>query len=143
MKFTFVFLSVVLLCSFFQATFLSLNLILLLVLILAFLRPTRQTFWLAFFSGLLLDLAKGMPLGFSSFLFLVFSLLFGFYRRRFDVLRPFFFSVFVLVAAAIYNRLVFLNWYWFQALLLAFLAFLTRPFLKHFQSIKGELKLKL
>ena len=120
-------LPIIFILSLFQGAFLLPNLVLLLVLLMAVTRPPKQAAWLVFWSGLLLDLAKGNALGFSSFLFLAFSLVLFFYRRRFDATHPLFLSGFVFLVAVAYNRIFFLDWQWQQALVLALLAFLLRP----------------
>ena len=143
MRFYLILLSIIFVLSLFQGVFLLPNLVLLLVLLMAVTRTLKQVVWLAFWSGLLLDLAKGNALGFSGLLFLIFSLILFFYRRRFDASHPFFLSGFVFLAATAYNRILFLDWQWQQALILALLAFLLRPLALYFQASKGGARLKL
>ncbi len=140
MKFYLILLPVIFVFSLFQGAFLRLNLILLLVLLLAVTRPAKQVVWLAFSAGIFLDLAKGTPLGFSSALFLIFCLLVLFYRRRFDAIHPVFLSSFVFLAVVVYSQLVRQPADWSQALILAFLAFLLRPLVRH---VEGGVKLKI
>lgn len=106
----------------FQGAFLKLNLVFLLVLVWAAFRSPREVILIAFFSGLLLDLAKGMPLGLSSLIFLVTSYLLLLYRRRFDSLHPVFLPVFVFLASTFYYLVFNRYWLWLESLILALLA---------------------
>ncbi|HUV43117.1 MAG TPA: rod shape-determining protein MreD [Patescibacteria group bacterium] len=105
-----------------QGAFLRLNLVLLLVLAWAIFRPTKEVFLVAFFSGLLLDLAKGMPLGLSSLIFLVVVFLLSLYSRRFDSLYPLFLPVFVFFSSLVYRFIFSHYWFWFESLILALVA---------------------
>jgi len=105
-----------------QGAFLKLNLVLLLVLTWAVFRPPKEVVLIAFSSGLLLDLAKGMPLGLSSLLLLIACFLLLLYRRRFDSLHPVFLPIFVFLASVL-NSLIFNRyWFWLESLILALLA---------------------
>ncbi len=109
-----------------QGAFLKLNLVLLLVLIWAAFRPSKEVILIAFSSGLLLDLAKGMPLGLSSLVFLVTSYLLLLYRRRFDSLHQIFLPVFVFLASIFYFLIFNRYLFWLENLILALLALGTR-----------------
>ena len=86
-----------------QGAFLPVNLVLLVVLLWAIIRPPKEVFGVAFISGLFLDLAKGTPLGFSSALLLVTCYLLLLYSRRFDPTHPVFLPLFVFLAALVFN----------------------------------------
>jgi len=129
-----IWLSIILVLSLFQAAFLPLNLVLLLVLLFS-LRDISQSdrhgAWLTFWSGLIFDLSQGLTWGTSSLIFVVV----GFHR-------PFLLSGFILPVALVYQRLVFGSWSWWSALALAILAILLRPVLLYFQDSQGGIKLK-
>ena len=80
---TYLILIPIFILSLLQASILPLNLLLVLILIRGALKPDRQNFYLAFWSGLLLDLAQGTPLGLSSLIFLLASLLLFLYSKNF------------------------------------------------------------
>ena len=128
----------------FQGAFLRLNLVLLLVLAWAAFRPPREAILVAFASGLLLDLAKGMPLGLSSFLFIIACYLLLLYRRRFDSLHPVFLPIFVFLSSTFYNMVFNRYWYWLESLILALLALGERYLLVFFigRMDKGQIKLQ-
>ena len=107
-----------------QASFLPLNLLLALILIRAALKPDQQSFYLAFWSGLLLDLAQGTPLGFSSLIFLLASLLLFLYSKKFEASYAPFLAVFVFLISLLYNWIVIGYLGWQKSLLLLILTFL-------------------
>jgi len=145
MRVYFIWLSIILVLSLFQAAFLPLNLALLLVLLFS-LRDISQSdrhgAWLTFWSGLIFDLSQGLTWGTSSLIFVVVGFLFRGYSRRFDIHRPFLLAGFILPVALVYQRLVFGSWSWWSALALAILAILLRPVLLYFQDSQGGIKLK-
>lgn len=106
-----------------QGAFLQINLVLLAVLLLAVFLPAKESLWIAFISGLFLDLAKGTPLGASSFVLLVTCYLLLLYSRRFNASYPPFLAVFVSLGAAGWSRIFqsFLNFK--EALVLGILTF--------------------
>ena len=108
----------------FQASILPLNLVLLLLLIRVALKPDQQSFYLAFWSGLLLDLAQGTPLGLSSLIFLLASLLLFLYSKKFEASYAPFLAVFVFLISLLYYQTVFGYWGWQKSLILAILTFL-------------------
>ncbi len=61
----------------------SLNLVLLVVILWSALKAEEEGFLVSFLAGLLLDLLKGGPLGFSSLFFLTVSFLIYVYKNRF------------------------------------------------------------
>jgi len=126
-----------------QGAFLKLNLVLLLVLTWATFRPPKEVILIAFTSGLLLDLAKGMPLGLSSLLLLITCYLLLLYRRRFDSLHPVFLPVFVFLASVIYFLIFNRYWYWLESLILALLALGIRYLLVFFIGRVGQGQIKL
>ena len=110
----------------FQGAFLSLNLVLLSVLLWATFKPVKEVLWVAFWAGLMLDLAKGTAIGLSSCLLLIVCLCLLLYRRRFDVFHPVFLPFFVFLADWFYNRFFDRPFSWFQSLALVVLAVLVR-----------------
>ena len=92
----------ILIFSLFQATFLPLNLVLWTVILWTVRRPEEKSLYLAFAAGLILDLAKGGALGFSSSIFLITSYILLLYSRRFNSLHPLFLVIFMLLATLIY-----------------------------------------
>jgi len=132
------------LLSLIQGAVLPLNLILLLVLVWTVVRPPKESLIVAFFSGIFLDLAKGTPLGISSFVLLVTSYLLLLYSRRFDAAHPIFFSLFVFFASTIFN-LIFKTPWLIEGIILALLSLLTRPITRFYQEEldRGKLKLKI
>ncbi len=115
-----------------QGAFLPLNLVLLLVLGWAVVRPGKEALSVAFVSGIFLDLAKGTPLGFSSLLFLTAVALVVIYSRRFDPTHPVFLAVFVFLAAAIIDLVAHRPWLG-EAIVLAILSLLLRPLLAYYR----------
>jgi len=143
MKYYLILLPAFFVLALFQGAVSSLNLVLLLLLLLLLTQPDpNQLAWLAFISGLLLDLAKGISLGFSSLLFLIFVFLFLAYQRQLKAAHPFFISGFVFLTAVVYSRLALSFWHWRQALILAVLAFFLRPLFLFWYSPKGGKRLK-
>ena len=122
----------ILLLAFCQGVFLKLNLLLLLVLTWAVIRPMKETFVVAFLAGLFLDLAKGTPLGFSSLLFLLAVFLVVLYARRFDPAHPAFLFVFVFFASLSFNLILEKPWL-IEGLILSILSLFTRPFLRYYR----------
>lgn len=127
-----------------QGAFLKLNLVLLIVLTWAVFRPSKEVILIAFVSGLLLDLAKGIPLGLSSFLFLISSCLLLLYRRRFDSLHPVFLPTFIFLISYFLSLISYRHWYWLESLVLALLALGIRYLLVFFigRVDKGKIKLQ-
>jgi rod shape-determining protein MreD len=124
--------------SLFQGAFLPLNLVLLVVVLLAVFRPAKESLWLAFISGLFLDLAVGTPLGFSSFLLLVTCGVLRIYSRRFDPRHPLFLAVLTGLVGSFWEG----HFNWQEGLILGILACLLGLLLKSFLFF-GEKKLKI
>ena len=127
-----------------QGAFLKLNLVLLIVLTWATFRPPKEVILVAFVSGLLLDLAKGMPLGLSSLLLLIACYLLLLYRRRFDSLHPVFLPISVFLISNIYYLISNYHWAWLESLILALLALGMRYLLVFFigRVDRGQIKLQ-
>jgi rod shape-determining protein MreD len=127
-----------------QGVFLPLNLVLLVVLFWAMVRPPREAFIIAFISGLFLDLAKGTPLGSASLMLLVSSLLVVLYSRRFDPAHPLFLSGFVFIISVGTNLILKKPWLT-ESLVLAVLSLVLRPLIRYYASDweRGEIKLKV
>lgn len=126
-----------------QGAFLKLNLVLLLVLTWAAFRPAKEVLFLAFFSGLLLDLAKGMPLGLSSLVFLIASYGLLLYSRRFDSLHPVFLPAFVFLASIFYFLIFNRYWFWRESLVLALIALGARYLVVFLIGQIGQRQIKL
>lgn len=127
-----------------QGAFLPANLVLLLVLLYTVLNQGKESLWVAFLSGLILDLAKGIPFGYSSIMFLVFSFLLILYSRRFESTHWLFLPIFVLVSGGIYLWLIKGYFDWQEILILIFLALLARFLLRFFPFQVGkDLKLNI
>ena len=107
-----------------QSSILPLNLLLALILIRTALKPDRQSFYLAFWSGLLLDLAQGTPLGLSSLIFLLASLFLFIYSKKFEASYAPFLAVFVFLISLLYYQTVFGYLGWQKSLILSILTFL-------------------
>jgi len=107
-----------------QGSILPLNLLLALILIRTALKPDRQSFYLAFWSGLLLDLAQGTPLGLSSLIFLLASLFLFLYSKKFEASYAPFLAVFVFLISLLYYQTVFGYLGWQKSLILSILTFL-------------------
>ena len=107
-------------------------------------RPPREAILVAFASGLLLDLAKGMPLGLSSFLFLIACYLLLLYRRRFDSLHPVFLPIFVFLISYFLSFISYRHWLWLESFILALLALGVRYLLVFLigRVSQGEIKLQ-
>lgn len=143
MKNFLILLPVTLVLALLQGTFLPLNLLLLLVILVAVVKLGKVSSFLAFWSGFLLDLASGTPLGLSSFLFLIFSFVLFLYRHRLDLNHPFLLLFFVFFFAMFFNRIVYYHWNWLQGLVLVVLVYAARPLMKYFQDFKGGVRLKI
>jgi len=126
-----------------QSSILPLNLLLALILIRAASKPDQQSFYLAFWSGLLLDLAQGTPLGLSSLIFLLASLLLFFYSKKFEASYAPFLAVFVFLMSLLYYRTVFGYLGWQKSLILAILTFLFSFLWQRFVGRVFERKVKL
>lgn len=143
MKNFLILLPVTLVLALLQGTFLPLNLLLLLIILVAVVKPGKVSSFLAFWSGFLLDLVSGTPLGLSSFLFLIFSFVLFLYRRRFDPNHPFLLLFFVFFFAVFFNWIVYHHWGWLQGLVLVVLFYAAGPLMKYFQDFKGGVRLKI
>ena len=127
-----------------QGAFLPINLVLLTVLIFTAFKTNRQALWVAFWSGLILDLAQGTTFGLSAILFLIFSFLLILYSRRFEPTHWAFLSVFIFITAFLYSFIFWHHLAWAQSLILTFLTFLTLLVLRFFPIEKGRgIKLKV
>lgn len=134
----------ILILAIIQGSFLSLNLVLLVTLFWASIKPSREGFLIAFLAGLLLDLSQGTPLGVSSFYLLVASSILIAYSRKFDPHHPFFITLFVFLMAGLWSLVTAHFFNWRQALVLALIALLVRITLKIFAiepEQKGRLKI--
>lgn len=126
----------------FQGAFLKLNLILLLVLFWACFRPAKEVVLIAFSSGIILDLAKGTPLGLSSLVLLVACYVLLLYRRRFDSLHPLFLPIAVFLISNILYLISNHHWLWLESFVLALLALGLRYLLVYFGQINQPIKLR-
>lgn len=140
---TYLFLLPVLLLVLLQGSILPWNLLLLLVLFRAALKPDGQTFLWAFLSGLLLDLGQGTSLGLSSLVFLFGSLLLFVYSRKFEATNPLFLTVFVFLINLLSRKIIFGFLNWPESLVLAFLTFLAAFFWQKWIGRNFEKRIKL
>lgn len=126
MRYLLIFLPVIIF-SFFQATILPLNLVLIIVLGWGILRPSDQGLITAFFSGLILDLVGGKTLGLSSLAFLI--VVFGafLYRRRFRPSHPLYLFLFGFFSFWFLSFLTLEPFSLPEAVLTGFLLFLFWP----------------
>lgn len=128
--------------SLFQGAFLQLNLVLLTVLVWATFRTLKESLLVAFISGLFLDLAKGTPLGASSFVLLVTCYVLRLYSRRFSPHHPLFLAVFVGLTTCLWSKIFQGFFDWGQAVILGILAFATEVFLRFFWfPTQGKIKI--
>jgi len=130
------------LLALFQGAVLPLNLVLLLVLVWTIIRSPKESLIVAFFSGIFLDLAKGTPLGLSSFVLLITFYVLLLYSRRFDPAHPVFLFIFVFLSSTTYN-LIFKTPWLIEGVILGLLSLLTRPAIKFYQEEIDREKLKL
>lgn len=128
-----------------QGAFLPLNLVLLAVLIWTVLKSAKESLIVSFLAGLFLDLAKGTPLGISSFMLLAACYLLLLYRRKLDPLHPLFLPIFVFLSANAYSFTINHFFNWPEGLILGVLAFLARLMVKRFSVRFGgpEIRLKI
>jgi len=128
----------------FQGAFLPLNLVLLTVLFFSVFNPDKKALWVAFWGGLILDLAQGTTFGLSAAIFLFLSLLLLLYSRRFEPAHLVFLPIFVFLSSFFYSFLAWQQTSWVKGLILLILAGLALFVLKlfRFEKIQG-LKLKV
>ncbi|MCX6725775.1 MAG: hypothetical protein NT052_00445 [Candidatus Shapirobacteria bacterium] len=126
-----------------QGAFLSLNLVLLTVLIFAAFKTNRQSLWVAFWSGLILDLAKGQNFGLSSLVFLLVAGLIILYSQRFEPGWPPFLTILAFSFDLILSRIT--NGYlsWLSSLILALLTLILTFSWWHFVGRSLNTKIKL
>jgi len=117
-------LFLVLIFAILQVSFLPVNLVLLVVLAFALLNESSRSLLFAFYAGLILDLAKGGPLGFYSIFFLVVVFVLLLYSNRFEVSRWFFIPIFIFLVSVIENLFKVHFFVWKEGLILAFVWFL-------------------
>ena len=81
-----------------ETTFFSWPLLFLWVICFSIKSGEKESFWLAFLSGLFADFLKGEDLGKTALFFLGFSLLVFLYKRKFKVDHPLYFFPFIGLA---------------------------------------------
>lgn len=144
MKNNLILLIVVLTLAVFQGSFLSLNLILLLILLRMALKPDAKNLWLAFSGGLILDLAKNQFLGLSAIVFLLAAGLIILYGKRFEPAWPPFLAILVLGTDLLWSRWTngYLNW--LPSIILSFSALLISFFWWRFvgRSLNEKIRLR-
>jgi len=116
--------------SLLQGSFLGFNLVLLLVLFYTIVRQDKQSLYIAFFSGLILDLSKGYLVGFSAMIFLLLSYLLILYSCRFSPTHGLFLVIFTAFSAALYSFLAYGFFDWREIIVLALLGLLIKFILK-------------
>ncbi len=132
----------ILILAIIQGSFLSLNLVLLMTLFWASIKPAKEGLLIAFLAGILLDLSRGTSLGISSFYLLVAASILIAYSRKFDPHHPFFITLFVFLIAGLWSLMAAHFFDWRQALILALIALVVRITLK-ILSIEPEQKGRL
>jgi cell shape-determining protein MreD len=144
MKNNLILLISVLVLAVLQGSFLSLNLILLLVLLRMALKPEAKNLWLAFLGGLILDLAKNQTLGLSAIVFLLAAGLIILYSKRFEPAWPPFLAILVLVTDLLWGRWTNGYFNWLPSLILSFLALLISFFWWRFvgRSLNEKIRLR-
>ena len=131
-----------LLLAMIQSLLVPFNFVLVLVLAGALVLEGKKSAWLAFWSGLVLDLFLGQLLGLSSFFFLVLALIFYLGSRIILSLGGFGLFLAALLAELLFNWWHFRLWPWGKALFSGFFFIgLFLLFLK--REIKKEKGLKL
>ena len=94
---------IVLILGILETTVASYPLLFLWMLCFSMVNKEKQSFWLAFLSGLWLDFLKGGVLGETALVFLIFSLLVVLYKRKFKVIHPLYFFPFVLISVLVFE----------------------------------------
>jgi len=115
-----------------QGSFLSLNLVLMTILVFTAFNSRRQSLWVAFIGGLLLDLAQGTTFGLSSLLFLGLTFLLLLYSKRFEPTHLFFLPFFVFLSVILYSLVIWQQIYLLSSLVLFSLTILVLFILKFF-----------
>lgn len=128
MRYLFIFL-LLLILAMLESTLVPLRLTLLAIICWSALRPAEEGLSAAFLAGLILDLFQGRPLGFSSLMFLLFSLLIYSYKNRFQAHQLTFLWPFSFLAIVLTNFLTGSPLSLLSLGLNSFLIFLFLPFL--------------
>lgn len=123
------FLILLLLLALFQGAFLPLNLFLLTIPFLFLGASLKTTLWLSFLAGILIDLCLGSLIGFTSLYLLGLVLVLWLLSKRFSLQHPLFLVTIVFLSSLIYSWLVAGIFAFWQAIILASLALLTKFFL--------------
>ncbi len=144
MKNNLLLLILVLVLAVFQGSFLSLNIILLLILLRMALKPEAKNLWLTFLGGLILDLAKNQFLGLSSIIFLLAAGLIILYSKRFEPAWPPFLAILILATDLLWGRWTNGYFNWPSSLILSFMALLISFFWWHFvgRSLNEKIRLR-
>jgi len=120
------------------------NLLLFIVIIFSFfLRDFKPVFWLAFLSGLLLDLISGNLIGLSSALFLLICFLIYLYRRKFSSANFLFQLVFVLLADWLFSLLNNGSLSWKRIFILSLFSLIIFPLVNRIQEKSSGLELEI
>lgn len=130
------------LLALFQGAFLPFNLVLMTILFFTAFNPRRQSLWVAFGGGLLLDLVQGTSFGLSALIFLILTFLLILYSHRFESTHWAFLIIFVFASSFLYSFIVWHHLPWLQSLILVLLTFLTL-FILRFFPIEGRRSLRL
>lgn len=100
---------------FIESSFLSYPLVLGVLLMLAALYRHQAVLWIAFFSGILLDILTFHSVGGSSLFFLGALVLVSLYQRKFEIESPFFVGASVFVFSLLYGALFVHRYSFFSA----------------------------
>jgi cell shape-determining protein MreD len=143
----YLFYPIIFLLSVIQAAFLPINLVLMtLVLWWGFAGSAVEVFIWSFVAGLFLDLARGTTLGLSSLIFMIFSLFFYLYRRRFDYRIPWLMAIYVVIMDVIFEKISVGSFWLVRLVILGIITLVIAFVLNNFwawESQKGKgIKLK-
>jgi len=115
-----------------QGAFLPSNLVLLTVIFFTILGEEKTAFLVTFFSGLFLDLVKGVYLGSSSAYFLLISGLLCLYASKFNSRQPLFLASVAFLGQLFWGKIFQDFWNFEEALVLGIFAFVLGLILKNF-----------
>jgi rod shape-determining protein MreD len=124
-----------------QGAFLPLNFVLLTVIFFTVFGEEKTAFLIAFFSGLFLDLAKGIPLGLSAACLLLVSGLLCLYASRFNSRQPLFLAFVSFLSQLFWGKIFQGFWSWEQSLILGGLGLAFGWLLRSFFLNEREIKI--
>jgi hypothetical protein len=138
----FIFISLIVLFSFLQATFLGLDVVTGLVLWMLLVWPERKAWAMTLLAGLVVDVVAGRELGWNAMIYLFIGLLLYFYRRRYAAWHPVFMGLFVSGSVLLVNFITMGRWVWIQATVVGLVGLLLRKWMMERQKGGGQLRLE-